>query len=109
MPLFPDLDSLRRGLICPIPKDGKDGFTARVRACLLAVGAPASLFSGYSFRSGGATDLWSAGVRPRLIQLHGRWKSDAFWLYVRDNFHARAAEIYSAFPAILDSPSVFCL
>lgn len=42
-------------------------------------------YSGHSFRSGGATDLWHAGCRDHAIRLHGRWRSDAFYIYIRDN------------------------
>lgn len=54
-------------------------------------------YSGHSFRSGGATDLWDARVSPRLIQLIGRWRSEAFWIYVRDHPTERAMEAATAF------------
>lgn len=42
---------------------------------------PAS-FSGHSFRRGGATALYQAGVPESQIKAHGRWKSDAFRRYI---------------------------
>ena len=41
-------------------------------------------FSSHSFRKGGAVSLQSIGVEGSLIRRLGRWKSDAFNLYVRD-------------------------
>jgi hypothetical protein len=42
------------------------------------------LFSGHSFRAGGATDLFNAGVPTVIIKKMGRWKSDAVMIYHRD-------------------------
>jgi hypothetical protein len=38
---------------------------------------------GQSMRARGATSLAEHGVPPSLIQLIGRWKSDAFFIYIR--------------------------
>ena len=57
----------------------------------------AHLFAGHSYRSGGATDLWESNrCRPLTIKLHGRWKSDAYRLYIRDNPAKTAAEVAKA-------------
>jgi hypothetical protein len=40
---------------------------------------------GQSMRAGGATSLAEHGVAPALIQLMGRWSSDAFLIYIRKN------------------------
>lgn len=40
---------------------------------------------GQSMRAGGATSLAEHGVPPSLIQLIGRWSSDAFLRYIRKN------------------------
>lgn len=42
------------------------------------------LFSGHSFRAGGATDLFNAGVPSIIIKKMGRWKSEAVNIYHRD-------------------------
>ena len=38
-------------------------------------------YAGHSFRRGGATAMKLAGISDAIIQMHGRWKSDAFALY----------------------------
>jgi integrase len=58
---------------------------------------PAHKFSGHSFRAGGATDLYHGKCRPFVLQLQGRWKSDTFWIYVRNRPHIRQAEVGKAF------------
>jgi hypothetical protein len=52
------------------------------RAVLKHCGYDESQFSGHSFRKGGATSLFKAGVAESVIQLLGRWLSDAYKLYV---------------------------
>lgn len=39
-------------------------------------------FTGHSLRRGGATSLFLAGAPDRLVQLLGRWRSDAYKVYV---------------------------
>jgi hypothetical protein len=46
-------------------------------------GIPAALLSARSLRPGGATALLCAGVDADVIQLLGRWKSDAMLRYLR--------------------------
>ena len=46
-------------------------------------GIPAKLVSARSLRPGGATALMCAGVDRDMIQLLGRWKSDAMLRYLR--------------------------
>lgn len=48
-----------------------------------AVGLPASAFKSHSFRIGGATHAAELGMEPSLIQILGRWKSQAFMRYIR--------------------------
>jgi hypothetical protein len=43
-----------------------------------------ALYSGHSFRAGGATDLFAAHVPYPIIKKMGRWKSDAAMKYFRD-------------------------
>ena len=45
-------------------------------------------FAGHSFRRGGASALFAAGVPEAAIQRHGRWKS----LTVRDYFDNTATD-----------------
>ena len=42
-----------------------------------------SKYTIYSFRIGGATSLARRGVDHRMIQIAGRWRSDAYALYIR--------------------------
>ena len=67
------------------------------RTLLTRAGYPAMRYAGHSYRSGGATDLWDSNrCRPLTLKIHGRWKSDAYRLYIRDNPHKTAAEIAQA-------------
>lgn len=54
-------------------------------------------YSGHSFRAGGATDLFEGGAPPRVIMLTGRWRSDAYLLYIRDHWRARTFHASQAF------------
>jgi integrase len=90
----------------------KYAFIKRARALLTRAGYPAAKYAGHSYRSGGATDLWeSARCRPLTIKLQGRWKSDAYRLYIRDNPHKTAQEVAHAMAyfetAISDDVLVF--
>jgi hypothetical protein len=53
-----------------------------------STGIDPRLISARSLRPGGATALLCAGVEPDLIQLLGRWKSDAMLRYLRIAAHA---------------------
>lgn len=53
-------------------------FTSRLAA--LAPG-----HTGHSLRAGGATYLASLGVRPEIIKRIGRWSSNTWEIYLRDN------------------------
>jgi hypothetical protein len=47
------------------------------------------LFSGHSFRRGGATWAFSCGFTSDAIKLLGDWKSDSFLLYIHLSFNTR--------------------
>jgi hypothetical protein len=75
----------------------KTHFVGYIRLLLERAGYDGKLYSGHSFRSGGAIDLWASHrCRARTIQLFGRWKSDAYRLYIRDNPDATMEEVASA-------------
>jgi hypothetical protein len=52
--------------------------------------------AGQSMRAGGATSLAEHGVPPALIQLIGRWSSDAFFIYIRKSPILIQALLYSS-------------
>ena len=68
----------------------KDPFVAWIRECMRKAGHNPGDYSGHSFRSGGATDLFTAGASLRTIQLSGRWASQAFLLYIRETCWPRS-------------------
>jgi hypothetical protein len=49
----------------------------------------AALFGSHSLRKGGATAASAARVRMHLLKRHGRWKSDAVFIYIFDPLVAR--------------------
>jgi integrase len=79
------------------PAMSKPMFIKGFRRLLNLARLPALTFSGHSFRAGGATDLYHGKCRPFVLQLQGRWKSDTFWVYVRDRPHIRQEEVGRAF------------
>lgn len=59
--------------------------TRMVKALAVLQGQDPDLFGTHSMRVGGATTLAHAGEPARIIKKAGRWRSDAFMIYVRDN------------------------
>ena len=57
-------------------------FVNNLRGFLLKAGVNCLGFSGHSFRRGGATCAFAAGVPGELVQLHGDWRSDAYLRYL---------------------------
>ena len=65
-----------------------------------------SRFRGHSFRRGGATWAFRAGVPGELIQIYGDWASDAYKCYLEFLEDAKlivAREMVSSFPGALYS------
>ena len=58
-------------------------FSARLTRTLTAAGVPVKGYTTHSFRIGAATTAKEAGVSDVHIKMLGRWKSDAYQLYVR--------------------------
>jgi integrase len=44
-----------------------------------------NLFGNHSLRAGGTTDLLAAGVPDVIVQKMGRWKSETYKIYFRDD------------------------
>ena len=53
-------------------------------------------FGGHSARAGGATYYAGLGLSSEIIQALGRWSSEAFKIYIRDNPTVRAAQQLAA-------------
>lgn len=62
-----------------------------------------SQYAGHSFRRGGTSALKLAGVDDSIIQLHGRWKSDAYRQYI-DVDHSIALRLLATQSLPLVSP-----
>jgi hypothetical protein len=61
----------------------RKALTKALRDALIAARVPkAELYKGHSFRRGGATSLARVGVPDSVIKTIGRWKSQAYQLYV---------------------------
>lgn len=58
-------------------------FVERTREALRKAGVDSSHYSGHSFRSGAATTAAMRGINDATIKLLGRWKSEAYHLYVK--------------------------
>jgi len=69
------------------------------------LGLDASLFSGHSFRAGGATDMFVLKIPYYIIKKRGKWVSDAAMLYYRDEDSADQA-IFEAL-RVLSSAELF--
>ena len=65
-------------------------FMQRLREALAMAGFNPYQFSSHSFRRGGATYAFSAGVHPLLIQLQGDWVSDSYRRYLEFDVKKRA-------------------
>lgn len=72
-PLFEGLDG------APLHRDD---FIKGIRSALSLAGYKSSDYSGHSFRRGAATSAAAAGYSSHEIQLLGRWRSDAYKLYI---------------------------
>ena len=57
-------------------------FLKHFRAILSVLGLPAKEFACHSFRRGGASFAFQAGVPVELIKMLGDWHSDAVLLYL---------------------------
>ena len=60
----------------------KSSFIRKLKQRLESSGFDPSGYAGHSLRIGGAVSLKRAGVAEHIIQKLGRWKSDAYKLYI---------------------------
>ena len=64
-------------------------FNTELHRCLSFCGLDTSRYKGHSFRIGAACHAAEKGFSDAQIRTLGRWKSDAFKLYIRpDTLHA---------------------
>ena len=65
--------------------------------------SPRDKWSGHSFRAGLATVLAVLGFSKEEIQSWGRWRSDAYLLYLKDQSHRRrvCSKLMNTFKDIL--------
>ena len=64
-------------------------FTTRLKSLLTKAGYNADLYSGHSFRRGGATFLHSVGGTSLMVQASGDWSSTCFTRYLHLSFGER--------------------
>lgn len=67
---------------CPLTRAT---FISYIRNALSQAGYNCSQFAGHSFRRGGASAAAHAGYSDYEIQLLGRWRSDAYKLYIESD------------------------
>jgi hypothetical protein len=56
-----------------------------LRIMLSAMNIPPNIYSLHSFRRGGATAAYQAGVNYAQLKSYGTWASDSFWNYITVN------------------------
>ena len=64
-----------------------ESFTTYLKYLLVKIGLNPSLWSGHSFRRGGASLLYRLGIDPLTIQAFGDWSSDIFLRYLEVSFN----------------------
>jgi integrase len=60
-----------------------------IKDWLQRIGVDPKGYGSHSLRRGGTTAAMQAKVRTHLIKRHGRWSSDAVYLYMVDDIHAK--------------------
>ena len=60
-------------------------FTSNLKSALSKIGLNPDLWSGHSFRRGGATLLYRLGIDPLTIQAVGDWSSETYLRYLEIN------------------------
>jgi hypothetical protein len=79
-------------------------FVSRLRACLRRCGVNPMLYSGHSFRRGGCTMSYEAGLSLVDIKMRGDWRSSAFERYV----HVPVENIFPAARSMSECVSKQC-
>lgn len=74
-----------------------------LKILLSALKVDSSLYSLHSFRRGGATTAYNAGVNFAKVKDHGTWLSDSFWRYVATDL--LSPDVPNALAAALQPPN----
>jgi integrase len=87
-----------RPFVASVARLSKTTVGVRLKKALARAGVPAAeLYAAHSLRRGGATHAARSGVHTRLIQVMGRWKSDA----VRAYLYTSPEQLFRASAAML--------
>ncbi len=78
-------------------------FVDYLRLCLSALNLHARSYSGHSFRRGGASWAFHAGVPGELVKLLGDWRSDAYLKYLHSPLADRLSVSTTMAKCIADS------
>lgn len=81
----------------------RERFLARLKTLLAAAGLDCTKYSGHSFRRGAATSAAAVGYSDYEIQQLGRWRSDAYRLYIdvpRDRILHLSSRLHWADPRV---------
>ena len=58
-------------------------FVEQVKKALMEAGVDSSPYSGHSFRIGATTTAARVGMEDATIKMLGRWRSNAYQLYIK--------------------------
>lgn len=81
-------------------------FLKKFRAILLSLGLPAKDYACHSFRRGGASFSFQAGIPVDLIKSLGDWHSDAVFLYLTVSLTIRLQSVNILSKAILSNTTM---
>ena len=86
----------RQGTVC-IPYSTYSTFTTKLKKLLEAAGYNPVLYSGHSFRRGGASYLFKLGASVLQIQASGDWSSQCFvrYLHVTEEERLKVQQLVS--------------
>jgi len=67
------------------------GFQRKLKSSIRQIGLNAALFSTHSFRRGGASLAFKAGISGDTIKILGDWQSEAYQVYLECPIEVKAA------------------
>ncbi len=96
-PMDPAFCVRRKGILCPITYGQ---FSSCLKKLILQSSRDPAKFSSHSFRRGGASFAYQAGLSAELVKLWGDWKSDAFYQYLQVPMELKAGAAYQLTTAV---------